>query len=207
MRWPRAAPASILTHQVGGPVIGPPRIRGCRKLANGNFMTEKAGWIVARPSLLLAVASFALHALANGHYGIFRDELYFIVCGDRPDWGYVDQPAARAAARILGSRNLRRFSLGLPLSPALVMTATVACDCVFARCCRRRSLLAMAGRHLHPAGADLPVPGCAVLHRHVSGGHLARSRLGAGAAGADRGTSVGGWHSAPLRDSVSIPNI
>jgi hypothetical protein len=102
-------------------------------LANGNFMTEKAGWIVARPSLLLAVASFALHALANGHYGIFRDELYFIVCGDRPDWGYVDQPAlvpllASWAHAIFGD-----FLWGFRLLPALLMTATVACTCEFAR--------------------------------------------------------------------------
>jgi hypothetical protein len=56
-------------------------------------MTVKVAQIWTRPSVLLAMASLALHALANGHYGIFRDELYFIVCGDRPDWGYVDQPA------------------------------------------------------------------------------------------------------------------
>src|SRR5450631_2194523 len=63
------------------------------QLPTGSAVTKKIGQKWTRPSLLLAFASLVLHALANGHYGIFRDELYFIVCGDQPDWGYVDQPA------------------------------------------------------------------------------------------------------------------
>jgi 4-amino-4-deoxy-L-arabinose transferase-like glycosyltransferase len=50
------------------------------------------GHWLTHPALILGALTLALHAYANQHYGFFRDELYFIVCGRHPDWGYVDQP-------------------------------------------------------------------------------------------------------------------
>jgi hypothetical protein len=39
-----------------------------------------------------ALVTLIVHLIANPHYGFFRDELYFVICGFRPAWGYVDQP-------------------------------------------------------------------------------------------------------------------
>jgi hypothetical protein len=96
-------------------------------------VTEKVGRIWVRPSVLLAFASLALHALANGHYGIFRDELYFIICGDRPDWGYVDQPVVVPLLASWSHAIFGDFLWGFRLLPALIMTATVAFTAEFVR--------------------------------------------------------------------------
>lgn len=69
-----------------------------------------------RPALVVAavfaVLSFLIHfasSLWGSHlgYGFFRDELYFLVCGHRLAWGYVDQPPlvafqARIAEALFG---------------------------------------------------------------------------------------------------------
>jgi Dolichyl-phosphate-mannose-protein mannosyltransferase len=78
------------------------------------------------PALILGGLVLALHLYANGGYDYFRDELYFIVCGRRLDWGYVDQPPltpliARAAETLFG-----QSLLGLRLVPALADAALVA---------------------------------------------------------------------------------
>ena len=42
--------------------------------------------------LALALACLALHLVGLTRYGWFRDELYYMACAARLDWGYVDQP-------------------------------------------------------------------------------------------------------------------
>ncbi len=43
-------------------------------------------------ALGIGILAFCLHALFAGRYDVFRDELYFIVCGRHPAFGYADQP-------------------------------------------------------------------------------------------------------------------
>lgn len=47
---------------------------------------------IDRVAIALAVVVVAVRLPFAGRYDIFRDELYFIVCGRHPQFGYVDQP-------------------------------------------------------------------------------------------------------------------
>jgi hypothetical protein len=96
-------------------------------------MNGKIRLMLAQPSVWLTLACLALHVMANGHYGFFRDELYFIVCGGRPDWGYVDQPAVVPILAYWAHELSGDFLLVFRLLPMLVMAASVAATAEFAR--------------------------------------------------------------------------
>ena len=75
-----------------------------------------------------ALVTLVVHLIANPHYGFFRDELYFAICGFRPAWGYVDQPPVvpllAAASQLFG------HSLFL----LRAVPAFFAAACVFTTC-------------------------------------------------------------------------
>ena len=78
-------------------------------------MTKRIAW-------LAAAVVFLVHAVGNAHYGFFRDELYFIICGRHPQFGYVDQPPVvplLAALTQIGGHSL----FLLRLVPALFAAA------------------------------------------------------------------------------------
>ena len=81
------------------------------------------------PPLLLpglALATTVLHLLFAHRYGYFRDELYFIACGQRLDWGYVDQPPLIAVASRLATTLFGHSLTGFRLLPALAAGGLVA---------------------------------------------------------------------------------
>src|SRR6266849_5386599 len=84
-------------------------------------------------SLLLALSGVALviHLLTNGRYGYFRDELYFMACGDHLAWGYVDfAPLAawlvHVNRAILGdSLHALRFLPAISAAAKIVLTGLI----------------------------------------------------------------------------------
>lgn len=79
-----------------------------------------------QPGLILALLGLVLHLYANGGYGIFRDELYFIVCGEHPAWGYVDQPPLIPLIAALMHHLFPTSLVMLRLLAALGHAATIA---------------------------------------------------------------------------------
>jgi Dolichyl-phosphate-mannose-protein mannosyltransferase len=95
-------------------------------------MISRAFRPLDHPAAVLGLTALALHLWVNGGYGYSRDELYFIVCGRHPAWGYTDQPPLTpliAAASDAAFHSLR----GLRLVPALAAAATVALTASAAR--------------------------------------------------------------------------
>jgi Dolichyl-phosphate-mannose-protein mannosyltransferase len=105
----------------------------------------------------ITVATAVLHLAVAGRYDIFRNELYFIVCGRHPDFGYVDQPPLvpllAAATQAFGDNV---WLLRLPAAAAAV--ALVPLSGAFARLAGGRTLsivLAAAAAALSPALAGV----------------------------------------------------
>jgi hypothetical protein len=75
--------------------------------------------------LYFAGAKLVFHLITAGQYGIFRDELYYLACGEHLDWGYVDQPPLIALVAWIARHLFGDWLVGLRLIPAIAGAATV----------------------------------------------------------------------------------
>ena len=83
----------------------------------------------SRIAWLAAAVVFLVHLFGNAHYGYFRDELYFIICGLHPQWGYVDQPPIVPLLAAL-SQIFGHSLLLLRIVPALFAAGGVYVTCL-----------------------------------------------------------------------------
>lgn len=81
---------------------------------------------------VMGLCLFLFHHLINRQYGFHGDELYFIMCGNRLDWGYVDHPpfvplVARMATDLMGVNLFAlRFFPALTLGASCLLTGWLA---------------------------------------------------------------------------------
>ena len=90
-------------------------------------------WRRSYPAMALAGITLLVHLVVNSRYGVFSDELYFMVCGQHPAMGYVDQPPLVPWIAGISHALFGTALLPLRLIPALAMTATVGLTAEFAR--------------------------------------------------------------------------
>jgi 4-amino-4-deoxy-L-arabinose transferase-like glycosyltransferase len=77
------------------------------------------------PLVLFPVLKVLIHLVTYRGYGIFRDELYYIMCGQRLAWGYVDHPPLSLLVLRVVQEVLGESLFALRLVPALAGAATV----------------------------------------------------------------------------------
>src|SRR5215510_5718059 len=83
--------------------------------------------------LSITACKLLIHLIAGRHYGYFVDELYYLACSRRLDWGYVDQPPLIALIAWM-ARSLLGDSLpAIRFFPAVAGAGKVALTAVLAR--------------------------------------------------------------------------
>src|SRR6266576_961321 len=84
--------------------------------------------------ILFSAIALLVHLLNNGRYGYFRDELYYIACGQHLAFGYVDLPPLSALLIRLSRVLLGDSLFAIRLLPAVasavnvVLTGMIACE-------------------------------------------------------------------------------
>lgn len=86
-----------------------------------------------RAAWLVAAAFFALELSASARYGFHRDELYFIVAGRHPAFGYVDQPPLAPLLTRLATAGFGTSPAAIRILPALAGACLVLTTAITAR--------------------------------------------------------------------------
>lgn len=86
---------------------------------------------LARSAFAVAGVTGAVLIALSGGYGYHRDELYFLVAGTHPAWGYPDQPPltpliARATSLLGDSLIALRLPSALAIAAVVLLTALLA---------------------------------------------------------------------------------
>jgi len=96
-----------------------------------NFLSKNLWASPLGIAVLFALVKLLVHFLANGQYGYFRDELYFMACGEHLDWGYVDHApmmtfVAKISRMVLGDSLFAiRFLPALAGAIKLILTGLI----------------------------------------------------------------------------------
>jgi dolichyl-phosphate-mannose-protein mannosyltransferase len=75
--------------------------------------------------LSLAFAKLLIQFAGINHYGFFRDELYYMACGEHLAWGYIDQPPLIALIAWFARHAFGDSLFAFRLLPALAGAAVV----------------------------------------------------------------------------------
>ena len=112
---------------------------------SSNHASGTRSWVTSGSTIVAVIAllKFVLQLHAASHYGIFRDEMYYLACGQHLGWGYIDHPPLMPLVAWLVSHTLGTSLLAIRLLPALAGAALVWITGSMARrmgggCMRRR---------------------------------------------------------------------
>ena len=104
----------------------------------------------------LAGVKLAFHLLIIRGYGWFRDEFYYIACGERLDWGYVDHPPLVAVVTATTRFLLGESLVAIRLPAALAGAATIVVAGLLAHELGARRFGQSSGGACGAGGHDLP---------------------------------------------------